>query len=260
MTSPDQSGIPEDAVGHTVGEWGFEQLIDGLGDGMINFVRLLIAAALRMLADLLGDIPIVGDALEDVLDGIAGFIGDINDTATSAANTAASAQSTANNANTNATNAINAANTASTAASNAANAAAAAQATADIAYANAQQWKDEFMVSSAGVSLGKNEVDLGVVMDLPDDGIARVRKITALRYGMKTNTGTMTIELRRTTLAGVESTIWTTNIPNAVTKFRDNGPDITVNDGDYISCHVAAMSGVASVLQCAVIGVLLEAE
>lgn len=143
------------------------------------------------------------------------------------------------------------------------NTALAAQEAADIAYANAQHWKDEFLVASAGVQLGKNEVDLGVVMDLPLDGIARVRKITALRYGTKANASTsFTIELRKTNLANVESTIHTTTITGGATKLRDNTIDYTVNDGDYISCNVTNITpsgAVISVLQCAVIGVLIEA-
>ncbi|WP_280393252.1 hypothetical protein [Nocardia wallacei] len=148
---------------------------------------------------------------------------------------------------------------AQTQASSAANVAAAAQEKADIAYANAQQWKDELIVSSAGVDYGKNEVDLGCVVDLPDDGIARVRKLTAIRYGLKANTGTITLDIVATAISGTETVIWTSTIPAAATKYRDNGPDIVLTDGDYLSVNVTAISGQATVLQVAFLGVLLEA-
>lgn len=130
----------------------------------------------------------------------------------------------------------------------------AAQSSADVAYAASARWKDEFMVSSAGVILGKNEVDLGMVMDVPP---GRVRRITRLIYGLSRNTGAMIIELKLVDQLRNESTLHTTTIPAGVREYVDNGIDVSVPDGNRIHCNVTAIGGDSSVLQCALIGVLL---
>ncbi|OLT33684.1 hypothetical protein BJF84_21350 [Rhodococcus sp. CUA-806] len=127
----------------------------------------------------------------------------------------------------------------------------AAQTSADVAYAAAARWKDEFIASSAGVVLGKNELPLGVVMDVPS---GRTRKISRIIYGLITNTGAMTVQLISTSPTRVSTVIHTTNIPAGVVEFIDNSPDITVTDGHRISCNVLSIAGNSSVLQCAIIG------
>jgi hypothetical protein len=155
--------------------------------------------------------------------------------------------------------AVASATAAEVAASDAASIAALAKETADIAYANAQQWDKEFQVSSTGVNLGVNELPQpGVILAIPDDGISRIRKITRVIYSLGVNTGTMTVELKRRTLAGAVSTVLTTNISSAATTFPDNSIDFTVADLDHYWCNVTAKSGTASVLNCALYGVLLE--
>lgn len=248
MTSPDHAPIPSQTQGQTVGEWGFDDLIDSLFGGVRDFVLGWIADSLRSLADQLGDVPIIGDALEQIVDGIADFLN-------STAHTATTAQSSADVAYGNANAAYVAATAAQTTASNAANVAAAAQETADIAYVNAQYWKDEFSCSSTGLLLGKNEEALGMVMDVPP---GKIRKITNVRYGLLANSGVLTIQIRKITTAGVESVIHTTALPSAATKYNDNTIDYQVADGDYILANVLTNTGTSSVLHVALVGVLID--
>ncbi|MGN2634638.1 hypothetical protein ACTD5D_39705 [Nocardia takedensis] len=250
MTSPDNAPVPAETQGQAVGGWGFDDLIDGLADGVGGWIRGFIVAALRTLADGLGGTPIIGTTLEAIVDGIADFINGVE----VAANTA---QASADVAYGNAGAAYAAATAAQDAASDAANVAAAAAEVADIAYANAQYWKDEFSCSSSGVNYGKNEEPLGMVMDVPP---GKVRKITAIRYGCLVNTGVLTVEVRKITLAGVESVIHTTVIPSAATKYRDSSIDYQVADGDYILASVLTNTGTTSVLHVALIGVLIDEE
>lgn len=144
----------------------------------------------------------------------------------------------------------------------AAAAAAAAQAAADdagdvadAAVASAQYWKDEFVVSSAGVLLGKNEMVLGMVMDVPSP---RTRTVTRVHYAMLANTSTMTIQLIKVNAAGtVETVILTTNIVSGAIRQTDSTINEVVTDKERILCNVTAIGGVASGLQCAVVGTLI---
>lgn len=240
-----------------------QSLIDYVQSGIGSGVNAFIANALRMLGDLLDTVPIVGDTLEAIVDNIAAGMNQTNTTATTASTTANTAKSTAETAaadaataNSQVAAAFTAASNAQTAASSAANVAAQAKTTADIAYANAQYWKDEFSVSSSGLTLGKNEEVLGMLMDVAP---GKIRKITAVRYAMVANSGTLTLELRKIAPNNAETVIHTTNVPSAATKYQDNAPDYTVTDGDYIVCSVLSMSGNVTVLHCALIGVLIDA-
>lgn len=132
--------------------------------------------------------------------------------------------------------------------------ASAAQVAADVAYAAAARWKDEFIVASAGVVLGKNELALGVVMDVPP---GRTRKISRIIYGMFTNTGQIVVQLINTTPDRISTIIHSTTIPAGQIEYVDNTPDISVVDGNRISCNVLSIAGNSSVLQCAVIGALI---
>ncbi|WP_280305362.1 hypothetical protein, partial [Nocardia neocaledoniensis] len=60
MTSPDHAPIPPQSQGQMVGDWGFDDLIDGLFGGVRDFILGWIAGALRDLAELLSGVPIVG--------------------------------------------------------------------------------------------------------------------------------------------------------------------------------------------------------
>ncbi|MGI5222159.1 hypothetical protein [Nocardia sp. CA-290969] len=96
MTSPDHHEIPPESQGQPVGDWGFDDLIEGLTDGFGVFIRFFVASGLRMLADLLGDVPIVGDTLEEIVDGIADFINGTAEQAQEAQQTAVAAASRIN--------------------------------------------------------------------------------------------------------------------------------------------------------------------
>lgn len=174
--------------------------------------------------------------------------------ASDAQDTANAVETIAIDAQTAAANAEAAADAVLGVAENADAKATAAQTSADVAYAAAARWKDEFIVASAGVVLGKNELALGVVMDVPS---GRTRKISRIIYGLITNTGAMTIQLISTSPTRTSSVIHTTVIPAGVVEFIDNSPDISVIDGHRISCNVTVIDGNSSVLQCAIIGALL---
>lgn len=247
MTSPDQSPIPSDGVGQTVGSWGFDDLIEGLTGGWEVFIRFLIAGALHALADAIGGIPIVGDALEDAIDGLANFIAGVNETANTA-------QASADVAYGNANAAYAAATAASTAASNAANLAAAAQETADIAYDYGTYREKEFAVTSADLRFGNNETVLGIILPVPPNSTI---KLTRLVYSMKQNTGTVTVELIRRALSGTESVIHTTNIASAAITFSDNTIDYEIEDLDHFFCNITARSGTVTALHCCVEYVIL---
>ncbi|WP_410877339.1 hypothetical protein [Nocardia sp. A7] len=248
MTSPDHAPIPPESQGQTVGQWRPDDVLGALFDGFRDFIFGWIAGALRDLALILSGIPVVGDALEDALNGVADFIHQVEVTAETA-------QASADVAYGNANAAHVAATAASTAASNAANAAAAAQETADIAYENAQYNKDEFSVSTAAVLYGENEENLGILMTTPD---GRIRKLTRVIYTLGSNTGTMTVQLIRRTVAGAESVVLTTNITSGATVYPDNSIDYQTTDLDHFKCNVTAIGGVASVLHCCIESVILE--
>lgn len=273
MTSPDNAPIPAGATGQPVGAWGddssFGATTDALASAFPNFIGFFIALALKALGDLVGGIPFVGDGLEDILDGIADHLIGVRQTATTAQSsadvaytnagvaytTAQNAQTTANSVSATATAAAEAAAAAQAAASDAANAAAAAADTADAAVEAAQYWKDEFVVSSAGVLLGKNEMVLGVVMDVPP---GKARRVTRIHYAMLSNSSTMTIQLIKVNAAGTtETVILTTNITSGATRQTDSTIDVAVADKERILCNVTAIGGTASGLQCAVVGTFI---
>lgn len=273
MTTPNQQGQPDPPgtinEGYTWSEiqhkseddWKDE--INAEWDTRFNPVQdgtnFLITIMLKLLASLLNMVPIVGGTLAQVVTNIANGLNQTNNTAVQAGSDASAAAVAAGNAQSTADGLAADVSQAQTDASNAASVAAAAQQTADIAYANAQQWDKEFQVSSAGVFLGVNELPApGVILALPDDGIDRIRKITRVIYSLGSNTGTLTIELKRRTLAGAVSTVLTTNISSSATTQADNSIDFPIEDLDHYWCNVTAVGGTASVLNCALYGVLLE--
>lgn len=110
MTSPDGAGIPAGATGSPVGAWGddssFGATTDALASAFPNFIGFFIALALKALGDLVGDIPFVGDGLEDILDGIADHLIGVRQAATTAQETAETANTTAGTALTDAAGAL----------------------------------------------------------------------------------------------------------------------------------------------------------
>ncbi|MGY4103406.1 hypothetical protein ACW2Q0_28165 [Nocardia sp. R16R-3T] len=244
----------EDGDLNDLGTW-----VNNLG----NLVNAFIAAALHALADLLEFVPLVGGTLAEIIDNLADGMNSSHSTAVTANNTANTANTTANTANTNASTALSTANTAnttasaaSTAASNAASVAAAAQETADIAYGWAAYREKEFAVTSSGLQSGNNETVLGITMIVPPDSII---KLTRLVYSMKSNTGTLTVQLIRRALNGTETVVWTTNIASAAITFPDNGIDYQIEDLDHFFCNITAISGVVTALHCCVEYVILPA-
>lgn len=233
----------------------FDTFFDNLFGGFGDVVGAIVAGINQFIHDLLM-----------LLDGVTGGIFNIDElantfnatrtTATDAQSTATSAQGTATAAQATANSASSTATAAQTAASNAASVAAAAQETADIAYENAQYNKDEFVVSSAGVQLGKNEETLGILMTTP---AGRIRKITRVIYTLGSNTGTMTVQLVRRDLGGTESVVLTTNISSAAIVYPDNTIDYETVDLDHYLCNVTAIGGVANTLHCCIESVILEA-
>lgn len=240
--------------------------LDDLGswvNGLGNFVNGFIAAALHALADLLEFVPLVGGTLAEIIDNLADGMNSSHSTAVTAQSTANTANTTANTANTNASTALSTANTAnttasaaSTAASNAASVAAAAQETADVAYAWGSYRKDEFAVTSSGLQSGNNETVLGVVFPVPPDSII---KLTRLIYSMKSNTGTVTVQLIRRQLNGTETVVHTTNIASAAITHPDNTIDYEIEDLDHYFCNITAISGVVTALHCCIEYVILPA-
>lgn len=128
--------------------------------------------------------------------------------------------------------------------------------TADIAYENAQYWKDECVVASAGVVLGVNELLIGVVMDVPT---GRTRKITDLHFAFYEKPGSITIQTKVVGINGVERVVNTVTVPAGNTRHSLNNLDITVVDKERVFWFVTAQGGAvpANVLQVAVVGVLL---
>jgi hypothetical protein len=174
----------------------------------------------------------VQDSIGDIFDQLDGFGTQIDD-ATAAA---AAAQAAADAAAAAANDAVD---------------------VADLAVASAQYWKDEFVVSSAGLLLGKNEMVLGMVMDVPSP---RTRTVTRVHYALLTNTTTtLTIQLIKVNAAGtVETVILTTNITGGAIRRTDSTINEVVLDTERILCNVTAITGgVASGLQCAVVGTFL---
>lgn len=218
----------------------------------------------------------INDMLDDLFNAIDGATGSIFDLSALAGrmenteDTAASAFSTADNANTvsaaaaaqadaaydQAMGVSGVAEAAQTAAENAENIAAQAQLTADAAYENAQYWTNEALVASAQINVGVNELLLGMVMDVPT---GKQRKITDLHFAMLDLPGTATIETRKTTLAGVTTTIHTASFTANQTRKSYNNLNLTVADKDRVFWNVTAISAVSNVLSVAAVGVLLDA-
>ncbi|CAM3038206.1 hypothetical protein [Skermania piniformis] len=264
MTSPDQAGVPDETQGQSVGSWGFGNLIDGLAGGFGGFINGFLASGLRLLADLLGGVPIVGDTLEDIVGGIADNMNTTQATATTAHSTATTAQSTAQSAQTTATAAQNTATAANANASAAvstaqaaANAAADAQETADIAYALSSYWELEAVIASAAVQLGVNELRIGACQNVPS---GQSRKITDLHIALLTQPGGMVLQTKKWNAAGTASSvIHTATLGANVTRVSYNNLELNVADKERVFWNVDSVTGSTppNALQCALFGVIL---
>ncbi|WP_280333102.1 hypothetical protein [Nocardia wallacei] len=86
----------------------------------------------------------------------------------------------------------------------AANAAAAAEATAASASERASYWETEFVVASAGLVLGVNEILLGPVQNVPG-GLTRT--LTDMHIGFISQPGGLTFELKKWDSLGTTDTV-----------------------------------------------------
>ncbi|QSL67881.1 minor tail protein [Nocardia phage P3.1] len=238
-----------EAAAHFLGN--FLQPLGLLGDIVNGFIK----AVFEFFAGLLSNVPIVGDTLSEIVTNMAAGINDTTDTANNA-------ETTANTANTNASNALSQASTANsnasaaqTAASNAASVAAAAQDTADVAVELAQNDRDGFAVSTAGLNLGINEEPLGILLTVP---AGRTRTITRVIYTCHSNTGTITIQLIRRQLNGAETVVLTTNVSSGALVHPDSSIDYGVTDLDQYHCNITAISGVVTGLSCWIESIIQE--
>lgn len=131
--------------------------------------------------------------------------------------------------------------------------------TADIAYENAQYWKDECVVASAGVVLGVNELVIGVVMDVPT---GRSRKITDMHFAFLRKPVAFTVETKIQSADGVgERVARTDTVPATQTRWNINNLNIDVADKERVFWNVTSTAtttvDLASVFQVALVGVLL---
>lgn len=248
---------------HLAEIFNIENLIDPvLENPIIIFINSMIADLLEAMDGATGGVF----NLDDLADRLRGT----EDTAGAAQTSAASAYSLAEDAHTvsaaaaaqadaaydQAVGIASVAEAAATDAENALNVANEAQLTADQAYENAQYWTNEALVASAQINLGVNELLLGMVMDVPT---GKTRKITDVHYAMLEMPGTMTIQMRKTTLAGTTTTIHTATIATNETRKSYNNLDLTVANKDRVFWNVSAATGINNVLSAAVAGVLLDA-
>ena len=118
----------------------------------------------------------------------------------------------------------------------------------------AQQAGKEFMVASAGVVLGRNEVNIGPVVVVPN---GRDYRTTSVTYGMEANSGGVAIELLKVSPGRVPTVMHTANIPAGTLEIQYRGLNIPVENGYRLACNVIGLIGQASVLLCSVDGALL---
>lgn len=265
MTSPDHPNVPGAVgalsmfAGKTQDSWLAETQNGILGHfDQVDPVNAFIVIALRMLAQLLSNVPLVGDTLEDVVNNIADGLNQTNAKAVAADTKATQASQQAVDAVTLANQASGNASSALTQAQAAANAAAAAQETADVAYDNASYWEAECVVSSAEVLLGANELLIGLCQNVPT---GKTRRITDLHIALQLQPSGMTLETKKWNSAGTSaSVIHTATLGANVTRISFNNLGIDVADKERIFWNVAnivAGGGTPpNVLQCLVFGVI----
>lgn len=238
-----------EAAGHFLAN--FLEPLGLLGDIINGFIKDVFA----FFAGLLSNVPIVGDALEEIVNNVADGINETNTTANTAQTTATTAAADASAAVATAGTANTTATAAQTAASNAASVAAAAQDTADVAYANAQNDRDGFAVSTAGLNLGINEEPLGILLTVP---AGRTRTITRVIYTAHSNTGTVTVQLIRRALNGTETVAHTTNISSGAVLHPDSSIDHGVTDLDQYHCNITSITGVVTGFSCWIESIIEE--
>ena len=180
----------------------------------------------------------VSENIGDIFDQLDGFGSQIDD----AAAQAAAAQA--------------AADAAAAAAAAAAATANDAQDTADIAYANAQYWEAECVVSSAEVLLGVNELLIGLCQNVPT---GKTRTITDLHIALVSQPAGMVLETKKYNAAGTSSSVLHTATLTAGQIRRSyNNLGLAVLDKERIFWNVTSITGTVApvVLQCLIFGVI----
>ncbi|KQU30354.1 MULTISPECIES: hypothetical protein [unclassified Rhodococcus (in: high G+C Gram-positive bacteria)] len=174
--------------------------------------------------------------------------------ANNAATTAGSAATTATNAEAAAGAVLGIAENADAKATQAQDTANAALDSVQDALNGAQQTGKEFMVASAGVVLGRNEVNIGPSVVVPP---GRDFRATSVTYGLEQNTGGIAIELLKISPTRAATVMHTANIPANQLEYQATGLNIPVENGYRYACNVIGLVGQASVLLCSVDGALL---
>lgn len=150
-----------------------------------------------------------------------------------------------------------AADAAVTQAQAAANDAANAVEKADIAYDAASFWSIEFLVASAEVLLGVNELLLGPVLNVPD---GRTATLTDIHIGLLNQPNGMTVETRKWNPAGTSfTTIHTGTLDPNVTRRNFTALGVSILDKERFWPYVTSISGTVppTVLQITVAGVFV---
>lgn len=122
------------------------------------------------------------------------------------------------------------------------------------ALAGAQQTQFTWMVASAGVVLGRNEVNIGDVVTHP---VSRQYHATSVTYGFESNPGGVTVQLLKVSPTRVATVVRTTTIDPGVVERLDDGFDVVIERGYRLACNVTSVTGTASVMLCTVGGALV---
>ncbi|MFE5290320.1 hypothetical protein ACFRAQ_35670 [Nocardia sp. NPDC056611] len=150
-----------------------------------------------------------------------------------------------------------AADAAVTTAQAAANSAANAVEKADIAYDAASFWSIEFIVASAEVLLGVNELLLGPILNVPD---GRTALLTDIHVGLLNQPNGFTVETRKWNAAGTSYTTIHTGVLGANVTRRDFGTlSVSILDKERFWPYVTSITGTVppTVLQICVAGVFI---
>ncbi|WP_280395572.1 hypothetical protein [Nocardia brasiliensis] len=150
----------------------------------------------------------------------------------------------------------NKADTAVTQAQAAANAAAAAESTAASAKILGSYWEAEFVVASAAVVLGVNELLIGLCQNVPG-GLTRT--ITDMHAALLSQPNGMAFELKKWDATGTSATVLGT-YPMAANVTRQNWPNLNfaVSSRERIFVNVTSVTGSTApvVLQVLLFGVM----
>lgn len=133
----------------------------------------------------------------------------------------------------------------------AANQAASADATAASASDRASYWETEFVVASAGVVLGVNELLLGPVQNVPG-GLTRT--LTDMHIGFITQPGGLTFELKKWSADGTSSTVLGTySVAANVTRANWAGLGFVMATRERVFINITSVTGSIAPVVCQVL-------